>query len=62
MNQRQPYSNVAPFGGVLLMGGWLALGFLWCDNSYRSYSTYVIWSYNMFITLSPTGLCTCCLL
>jgi uncharacterized membrane protein YgdD (TMEM256/DUF423 family) len=28
MNQRQPYSNVAPFGGVLLMGGWLALGFL----------------------------------
>jgi uncharacterized membrane protein YgdD (TMEM256/DUF423 family) len=29
MNQRAPYSYPAPFGGVLLMGGWLALGFLW---------------------------------
>lgn len=28
MNQRQPYSNFAPIGGFLLMGGWIAFGFL----------------------------------
>jgi uncharacterized membrane protein YgdD (TMEM256/DUF423 family) len=28
MDQRNPYSKPAPIGGFLLMGGWLALGFL----------------------------------
>jgi uncharacterized membrane protein YgdD (TMEM256/DUF423 family) len=28
MNQRAPYAQVAPVGGFLLMGGWIAFGFL----------------------------------
>jgi uncharacterized membrane protein YgdD (TMEM256/DUF423 family) len=28
MNERKPYAQFAPFGGVLLMAGWAAFGFL----------------------------------
>jgi len=28
MNERKPYSYPAPFGGVMLLAGWLAFGFL----------------------------------
>lgn len=28
MNERKPYSYPAPFGGIMLMAGWLAFGFL----------------------------------
>ena len=28
MNERKPYAQFAPFGGLLLMGGWVAFGFL----------------------------------
>jgi len=28
MDERQPWSKIAPVGGFMLMGGWLALGFL----------------------------------
>ena len=28
MNERQPYAQFAPVGGFMLMGGWIALGFL----------------------------------
>lgn len=28
MNERKPYAQFAPIGGFLLMGGWVAFGFL----------------------------------
>lgn len=28
MNQRKPFSNLAPFGGFMFIAGWLTLGFL----------------------------------
>jgi len=28
MNERKPYAQFAPLGGFLLMGGWIAFGFL----------------------------------
>lgn len=28
MEERKPYSNPAPFGGTMLIIGWMALGFI----------------------------------